>query len=67
MAEIGIAPHIIEEVLNHASGHKAGVAGIYNRARYAEEKKAALERWAAHIEGLVTGRAAKITPLRGRS
>lgn len=34
MAELGIAPHIIEAVLNHASGHKAGVAGIYNRATY---------------------------------
>jgi integrase len=32
MAEIGIAPHIIEAVLNHISGAKAGVAGIYNRA-----------------------------------
>ena len=31
MADIGIAPHIIEAVLNHVSGHKGGVAGIYNR------------------------------------
>ena len=30
MAEIGIAPHIIEAVLNHVSGAKAGVAGTYN-------------------------------------
>ena len=28
------APHIVETILNHASGHRAGVAGIYNRARY---------------------------------
>jgi integrase len=28
MAEIGIQPHIVEAVLNHISGHKAGVAGI---------------------------------------
>src|SRR5215471_5581506 len=32
MAELGTQPHIIEAVLNHVSGHKAGVAGIYNRA-----------------------------------
>ena len=38
MADIGIAPHIIEAVLNHVSGHKGGVAGIYNRSSYAVRK-----------------------------
>jgi integrase len=66
MAELGVAPHIVEAVLNHVSGHKSGVAGIYNRALYTEEKKAALERWAAHVEGLVAGRHAMVTPLRKR-
>jgi integrase len=60
MAEIGIAPHIVEACLNHLSGAKAGVAGVYNRSAYAAEKKGALERWAIHIEGLVTGRAGKV-------
>jgi len=46
MAEIGIAPHIIEAVVNHVSGHKNGVAGIYNRAQYQDETRAALQRWA---------------------
>jgi integrase len=32
MADIGVQPHIIEAVLNHQSGHKAGIAGIYNRS-----------------------------------
>ena len=32
MAELGVQPHIIEAVINHASGHKGGVAGTYNRA-----------------------------------
>jgi integrase len=66
MAELGIAPHIVEAVLNHVSGAKASVAGVYNRAAYAPEKKAALERWAAHIEGLVSGQAATVTPLRAK-
>jgi integrase len=57
MADIGIQPHIIEAVLNHVSGHKGGVAGIYNRAQYASEKKIALERWASHVSGLVNGTA----------
>src|SRR5262249_29148016 len=47
MAELGVQPHIIEAVLNHISGHKAGVAGIYNRAQYAPEKRQALDLWAA--------------------
>jgi integrase len=63
MAELGIAPHVVEAALNHISGAKAGVAGTYNRAAYAPEKKAALERWAAHIEGLVEGRTARIFAL----
>jgi integrase len=63
MAEIGIAPHIVEAVLNHVSDARAGVAGTYNRAAYAGEKKAALERWAAHVEGLIEGRPAKVVPL----
>jgi integrase len=50
MAELGVQPHIIEAVLNHVSGHKAGVAGIYNRARYEGEMRAALQRWADHVD-----------------
>ena len=50
MAEIGIAPHIVEAVVNHISGHKGGVAGVYNKAKYSKEKRAALQRWADHVE-----------------
>ena len=53
MAEIGIAPHIVEAVVNHVSGHKAGVAETYNRAIYAPEKRAALQRWADHLDRIV--------------
>jgi integrase len=52
MAELGILPHIIEAVLNHVSGHKAGVAGIYNRARYEGEMREALQRWADHVDAI---------------
>jgi integrase len=54
MAELGVQPHIIEAVLNHVSGHKAGVAGIYNRARYTEEMRIALQRWADHIDQITS-------------
>jgi integrase len=68
MNELGIAPHIIELVVNHISGVRAGVAGTYNRSELMPERKAALERWAAHVEGLVSGKKAKVVdlPKRGR-
>jgi integrase len=64
MAELGIPPHIVEACLNHVSGAKAGVAGTYNRAVYAAEKKLALERWATHIHLLTSGKPAKVVRLR---
>lgn len=53
MAELGCQPHVIEAVVNHVSGHKAGVAGIYNRATYSAEKRVALQMWADHVSSLV--------------
>jgi integrase len=65
MADLGVQPHVIEAVLNHISGHKAGVAGVYNRATYAAEKRQALDMWAAHVESLAGGPEPNVFPLRG--
>ena len=62
MCEIGVEPHVVEELLNHVSGHKGGVAGIYNRAKYAEQKRIAMERWAAHVDRLLAGEQAENVP-----
>jgi integrase len=64
MAEIGVQPHIVEAVLNHVSGHKAGVAGIYNRAAYEREKRQALDLWSEHVMAAVEDRKAVVLPLR---
>jgi integrase len=64
MAELGVQPHVVEAVLNHVSGHRAGVAGIYNRANYEREKAIALDLWAGHLTAIVEGRKSRITPLR---
>jgi integrase len=61
---LGIQPHIIEAILNHASGHKGGVAGVYNRAQYLADKKQALERWADYVMALVEGRDVNVVPMR---
>lgn len=62
-ARIGIAPHVIEETVNHVSGAKAGVAGVYNHYAYEDERREALEAWARFVVDVVandTARAAYI-------
>jgi integrase len=55
MARIGVAPHVIEKVLNHVSGQISGVAAVYNRHGYFPEKRDALERWAEYVEQVSEG------------
>ena len=64
MAELGVQPHIVEAVLNHVSGHKGGVAGIYNRATYDKEKRESLNLWGEHVMALVEGRKAVVVPMK---
>jgi integrase len=64
MADIDIDPHVIEAALNHASGSKRGVAGVYNRSSYERQKRAALDRWAEHVLATVEGRESTVVPLR---
>jgi integrase len=49
MARIGVARFIIERVLNHAD---RSVTAVYDRHLYVDEKRQALEKWAAHIRSL---------------
>jgi integrase len=64
LADLGVQPHVIETLLNHHSGHKNGVAGIYNRSSYTNEVRAALAMWADHIGALTSGRSRKIAAIR---
>ena len=52
LGELGVQPHHIEAILNHYSGHRAGVAGVYQRAKYEPEMRAALQKWADWVERL---------------
>lgn len=49
MALAGTQPHIIEAVLNHKSGIVSGVAAVYNRHAYLDEKREALDAWSAQV------------------
>jgi integrase len=62
MADLGVAPHVIEAVLNHSNGTK--VAAIYNRGAYAAEKAAALAVWADRVQAIVENRDARVVRLR---
>jgi len=62
--KLGVQPHIVEAALNHVSGHKAGVAGVYNRATYERDVTAALALWADHVRAIVEGVERKLVPLR---
>lgn len=54
MAEdLHIPPHVIEATINHVSGSRGGVAGVYNRASYLDERKSALDAWAGYVLRLV--------------
>ena len=64
---LGILPHVVEAILNHVSGHKAGVAGTYNRSTYAKEKRIALDQWATHLELIVSSNTDNVTPLRRKA
>jgi integrase len=66
MADLGIEPHIVEATLNHHSGFRSGVAGVYNRSPYTAQIASALQRWAAHVIELAEGRASNVIALQSR-
>jgi integrase len=64
LARLGVAPHVIEKVLNPISGQISGVAAVYNRHGYDAEKRGALERWERH---LISVNSAKTPPMAPRT
>jgi integrase len=51
--QLSIPPHVVEAVLNHISGSKGGVAGVYNKATYLKEKRDALNRYSDYMLTIV--------------
>jgi len=49
---LDVLPHIVEAILNHQSGHRAGVAGIYQRAKYQDQMRAALQAYGDWVDKL---------------
>lgn len=55
IARLGTPPHVADRVLNHVSGTIGGVAAVYNRFQYIDERRIALDAWARHVERIVRG------------
>ena len=52
MASLGVRIETVEKILNHASGSFRGIVGVYQKYSFADEKRAALDAWAAHVAEL---------------
>jgi integrase len=64
MARLGFAPHVVDKILNHVSGTIRGVAAIYNRFEYLEERRAALEAWGSYVDRLAAPAPENVVRLR---
>jgi integrase len=64
MQRLKVRSEVIERALNHLSGTFRGVAGIYQRDPLTEDVREALQRWAAHVEGLVAGRPPNVLEMK---
>lgn len=56
LAQWRVPQVVVEKILNHVSGSLSGVAGIYNRYDYLDERRDALDQWAKHVVSLDTYR-----------
>lgn len=54
LQRLGVRLEVTEAVLNHVSGSRSGIVGVYQRYGFAAEKRAALEVWGAEVQKLVT-------------
>jgi integrase len=66
LQKLGVRLEVTEAVLNHVSGSRAGIVGVYQRHTWSDEKRAALNAWGEHVAAIVEGREAdgNVTALR---
>jgi integrase len=66
LCDIGIEPHVVEQILNHQSGHRGGIVGVYNKSKYERAVQNAVAAWDRHLRALLDGRdERKVIPIRG--
>jgi integrase len=67
MAKLKIFPHVTDKVLNHVSGTISGVAAIYNRFEYLDERRDALDAWGRYLSDLIEPATPTVVAIRSRS
>jgi integrase len=63
-----VPPHVVDKILNHSKGTIRGVAKIYNREEYLEERAEALDAWSAWLDAhmrVQKAKPSKVVRLRG--
>jgi integrase len=65
LQKIGIRLEVTESILNHVGGSRGGIVGVYQRHTWSDEKRAALDAWAARLLAVAEGRRApsNVTPI----
>lgn len=51
LGKLRVPPHVAEMVLNHA---QSGIVGVYDTYTYLDERREALDKWAAHLATLAS-------------
>ncbi|RLQ87079.1 tyrosine-type recombinase/integrase [Notoacmeibacter ruber] len=64
MAGLGIGVAVVEKVLNHTSGTFGGIVSVYQRHEFLEERRRALEAWAAHVVGLMEAKPSNVLEMK---
>jgi integrase len=67
MAKLGVAPHVVDAVLNHKSGAIKGVSAVYMCYGYDAEKCVALETWGRFLEEFIINASSQTTFEGGKS
>jgi integrase len=68
LCDIGVEPHVVEQILNHQSGTRRGISGsggVYNKSKYPRAVENAVAAWDRHLRALTEGREQrKVIPMR---
>jgi hypothetical protein len=69
MQSLGVRLEVTEAILNHVSGSRAGIVGVYQRHDWKAEKRAALNAWGERVAAIVDGRAMadNVTPFLAKT
>jgi integrase len=63
LQRLGVNLQVIEAILGHVSGSRAGIVGVYQRYGFDAEKREGLEAWARHVEAITSGKPGKVIQL----